>query len=60
MDHDVIDRGFGDCVIVTPGHTGFVSIVTINAVESLVFALSNGAISQFGVLDREPEPPLTN
>jgi len=57
MSHDVLDSGLGACQYISTGHTGFVSVLSINSVDTLVFAYSNGAnggtTSLFGVLIRK-------
>ncbi|HED35178.1 MAG TPA: hypothetical protein ENJ08_13360 [Gammaproteobacteria bacterium] len=56
MAHDVLDSGGATCQYLSTGHTGFVSVLSINSVDTLVFAYSNGAnggtTSLFGVLTK--------
>jgi len=56
LSHDVLDSGVAACQYISTGHTGFVSVISINSVDTLVFAYSNGAnagtVSLFGVLTK--------
>jgi len=48
LSHDVIQRE--NCGYISAGHTGLTSVLSINAVNTLVFAYANGAYSLFGVM----------
>ena len=53
LSHNVSNRDLGDnvrCLYISTGHTGFTSVLSIDSVNTLVFAYANGAISLFGIM----------
>lgn len=50
LDHDVVDRI--SCEYISLGHTGFASVVSVNSVNTVVFAYANGSVSLFGVMTK--------
>lgn len=50
LNHDVLDND--SCQYISSGHTGFASVLSLNAVDTIVFSYDNGAISVFGVMTK--------
>ena len=50
LNHDVLENS--SCEYISTGHTGFASVLSLNTVDTIVFAYANGAISLFGVMTK--------